>query len=296
MALTDVLSAITWPNVSNGTITPIAATDPLRALVEGYITTLYNGSPTYAVSILEAASIAGNLNFLKSSDGDHSLTISGIPAIAFDFNEISNLYYFNDKGQLFHEKPELTVIHEIIHAMGLSDPLPPLVSPTNAQMSAAFDFDGDTVRSQNEVARELGYTDNVQKNYYSSILSTWDIFQRFDTSISYSEGHTVDTAVIPENEGAGNDTLDLTSSYKANSVDIIFGLEGDDNLKGGGGSDYIYGGDDGRIRAVLDHVAVGAGPELPIRQHDYCARDRRYPAAIASASVQNISSARVSLQ
>lgn len=257
MSLADVLSAITWPNATGTNITPIGATDPLRTQIEGWLTTLYNGSPL-AQQILESAAAAGNLNFLRSSDGSGSGPLpngNGKQFVALDTTEISSLYYFNDKGELVHEKPELTLIHEIIHTSGQSDPLPPGVPPTNAQMSAAFDFDGDTVRKQNEVAAQLGYTDNIQKNYYSGMVSTSGVFGNFDRTVSYSDGQIIDTAIIPENGGLGNDTLDLTSSYLPNSRDVIFGLAGDDTLNGGGGNDYLYGGDDN------DTLIGGAGDD-----------------------------------
>src|SRR4051794_6875346 len=124
MTLASVLSAITWPAVTSGTITPIGAADPLRSQIEGYISALYNGSPRAAL-VLETAATAGNLNFLQRSNGSaQGLLPSGKIFIALDFVEISKLYYFNDKGTLVQEKPELTLIHEIIHTTPLSDPLP----------------------------------------------------------------------------------------------------------------------------------------------------------------------------
>jgi Ca2+-binding RTX toxin-like protein len=260
MALSDVLSAITWPTASTGSITPIPSGDPLRAQIEGYITTLYNGSAT-ARGILESLAASGGLNFLQSSGGSQAGTIGGSPFVAFDFAEIASLYYFNDKGRLVLEKPELTVIHELIHLTGPLDPLPPGQFPSDGQIAASFDFDGDTVRMQNTVASELGYSDNIQKNYYSSILSTTGLFGRFDKSVSYSEGRNIDTAVFSDNFGAGDDTLDLTNSYVANSVDILFGLGGNDTLNGGGGSDYLYGGedDDTFIASSGDDLFHGGG-------------------------------------
>jgi Ca2+-binding RTX toxin-like protein len=203
------------------------------------------------------------LNFLQRSNGSaQGLLPSGKIFIALDFVEISKLYYFNDKGTLVQEKPELTLIHEIIHTTPLSDPLPVSAPrPSNAQMSAYFDFDGDVVRVQDIVAAEMGYTLNIQKNYYSNVMSDSALFARFDQSISYSEGHSIDVAVYPENDGVGNDSLDLTHSYKPNSVDIIFGLDGDDNLNGGGGSDYLYGGEgnDTFIASSGDDLFHGGG-------------------------------------
>lgn len=243
MALVDVLAAITWPTTTGTGITPIEAGDSLRGTIEAWITTLY-ASPKAAL-ILEAAGAAGNLNFLKASDGSGQGSLpSGKAFIAIDTLEIANLYYFNDKGKLVNEKPEITLIHEIIHTTGLNDPLPPPQVPTNAQMNAGFDFDGATVRKQNEISTELGYNDNIQKNYYATVLQGTSLFDRFDRSVSYSEGRTVDTPIIPASNGAGNDTLAPINSSVADSVDIIFGLNGNDSLNGGGGSDYLYGGED----------------------------------------------------
>jgi hypothetical protein len=187
MSLATVLAAITWPTESTSTITPIGVNNPLRAQIIGYITNLYNSSPNHAALILESAAMAGHLNFLQSSDGNHSITIGGIPAVAFDFGQISNLFYFNNTGTLVPEMPELAVIHEIIHLTPLSDPLPDGFVPTNAQMSAGFDFDGDVVREQNKVASEMGHNGNIQRNYYASMEFNSLLYNKFTPNFSYSE-------------------------------------------------------------------------------------------------------------
>ena len=243
MSLESVLAAVTWPTItdSENGMSPIASDSDLRCTIIGYITKLYNGS-SIASEILEEAALAGNLNFLEGSDGDVHATLNGHSLIALDFNEISNLYYFNKDGNLVHEIPELTVIHEIIHTLGYDDPLPVHDAPTNAQMSNMFDFDGDVVRLQDDVAAELGYSNNIQSNYYSGMLSSDAIFSNFDTSTHYTNGAHVDNVVIPEKYGAGNDVLDLSTSLPPDSADLIFGLAGDDEITGGGGADYLYGG------------------------------------------------------
>jgi hypothetical protein len=252
MALADVLAAITWPNISSSSngVSPIGTTNPLRQQIESWIRSLYP-SPTGA-QILEGAAAHGNLNFVQTTGSTGAgQTSSGQWIIAINLSEIQNIYYFNDRGQLVHEIPELTLIHEVINTPppGLNDPLPPGPPPSNAMMNAGFDFDGDTVRMQNAVARELGHLNNIQRKYYASASQGTALDLRFDKSINYSQGRTIDTPIIPENDGAGNDTLAPVTkgpggAVIAQAVHLIFGLDGDDTLNGGGGSDYLYGGED----------------------------------------------------
>ena len=180
---------------------------------------------------------------------------------AFDFNEIANLRYFNKQGSLVAERSEITIIHEIIHTEGLGDPLPPGQFPTNAQGNASFDFDGPVVRKQNTIAEELGLLSNIQKNYYSSVLNGTALANRFDPSISYSGGSEIDVARFGASNGSGNDNLDMTNTYIANSRDILFGLAGNDTLNGGAGQDYLYGGegDDTFKPATGDDLFHGGG-------------------------------------
>ncbi|QPL38385.1 hypothetical protein IT881_09525 [Erythrobacter sp. A30-3] len=262
MSLSNVLSAITLPSVSSPGISTISTADPIYTLIVDGITTLYNNSPNHARNILEQAAANGHLNFYESTVGNQQAIIpaTGQKAIGIDVGQISNLYYFNSQGKIVSEVFELTLIHEITHTLNYNDPLPPTQRPTNAQMSSSFDFDGDVIRLQNQVAIELGLSDNVQRSYYAAMDARWAFFSQFNISngYSYSGGSTIDNVVVPENQGIGNDVIDLSSSFIPNSSDIIFGFSGDDELAGGNGNDHIYGG------TGNDLISGGAGDDVLI--------------------------------
>lgn len=252
MSLQSVLASIIWPTVSGSsgysTITPTDG-DNLYNVIRGHITTLY-ASPT-ARQVLEAAAGAGTLSFVRTTLGNAAVILpGGISTLAINMAEINTLYYFNAQGRLVKERPELTIIHEIIHRAPppLSDPLPPGSAPSNAMMSAGFDFEGDTVRKQNTIATELGHLSNLQKNYYATATFGSPFFAQFGT-ISYSQGRAIDTPLYGEMLGTGADTLTPIThgaggAVITDAVHLVFGLQGNDILNGGGGSDYLYGGGD----------------------------------------------------
>lgn len=267
MSLSTVLAAIRYFSLTNPFYIPFldkpaTPTSPARpglqaagflvpspadiSRIEAAITKLYNGSPNNAAVILDAAAVRGDLNIGLRANGSAQLTSASTSTkfIGLDFAEIDSLYGFNDKGQLVKEKFELTIIHEIIHTEGLLDPKPPGVAITESDINSSnFDFDGDTVKKQNLVAEEMGYTTNIQKNYYSQMLSTDSIFKQFDKSLSYSHGRKINYPIFGPNSGIGSNNLDL-SARTDDSSDILFGLGGDDTLNGGGGEDFLYGGED----------------------------------------------------
>ena len=173
MSLQFVLSSITYPNISGTGFQHIPAMSALRQQIENAIANLYNNSPNHAQSILINAASAGALNFVEGLSGTFQGNIpsTGQDVIGVDFTQIAGLRYFNSEGFFVSEIFDLSLIHEIIHTIPASDPLPPGQSPTNAQMSAGFDFDGDVVRIQNQIAEEMGYEDNIQRNYYTGLGS-----------------------------------------------------------------------------------------------------------------------------
>ena len=150
--------------------------------------------------------------------------------------DIPHLYYFGAGGKLVPEIAGLTIAHELIHnLLGLGDN----VVGTELQMNgASWDFLGDTVRLQNQIADEAGYWDNGQTNYQQAMMDSWAIFSEFQTGFSYSSDREVS---ISRYGTAGADLIDH-SNRTDDSNDLLFGLAGVDTIKGGTGDDSLWGG------------------------------------------------------
>lgn len=171
--------------------------------------------------------------------------------IILDMADIEAFYYFNEAGFLVKEKLELTIAHELAHnILGITDPTAASESVMNG---ASYDFKGDAVRLQNEIASQLGYYDNIQASYEAFVMSTdTTLFDEFLGSFSYSNNRQVDIARYGT---AGANTLDH-SSRTDGSADLLFGRAGNDTLKGGAGDDSLWGGADN------DTLDGGGGDDL----------------------------------
>lgn len=202
-----------------------------------HITTLYNGSPTFQAlldsstrSINVADSIAGRPGFSGYVSGP---TYDG--SIGIDFVAIATIGYFNTSGTWVAEKPEITLAHELIHqfdATARTDPS----NNVATQNSTNFDFYGNVTRSQNAISTEMRYTGNIQAGYSAGAdLAT------FTTGQNYTNGQSIDVARIGFASQADN--LDVSARTDSLSF-LMFGLSGDNTLKGGKGSDHLYGGAD----------------------------------------------------
>lgn len=170
--------------------------------------------------------------------------------------------YFNTNGEIVHEKPELTIIHELIHYLNGTKDLVgtgPNNSVTELDMNGAkFDFKGETLTLQNKMATEAGYLDNIQASYQATFTNMSDVTSKgFSKNYSYSGGENVDIVRIGN---ASTNNQDHTSRTD-NSRDLIFGLGGNDTINGGGGRDFIYGGlgDDSIYGGDGDDILVGDG-------------------------------------
>ena len=259
MNWTEVLNSITfydgsgnWRFWIGGAVS--SAVDPIQAdtsqfseqdkqLIVDYIAELFNNSTLIARPIIEEAAIGGYLNFAELiSDAGMTTVVDDFKYIRYNLDNVDNLYYFNDYGELVKDIPQITIIHEIIHTLDFYDP--PSLDFVD-QNTPDFDFDGDVVRRQNLVSDNMGYDRNTQRGYYASIQRNApdgeEIFDKFQVNHSYTLGNPIDIARL--GGLTTDDVLDMTARID-NSRDLIFGLGGDDILRGGGGNDYLYGGDD----------------------------------------------------
>jgi Ca2+-binding RTX toxin-like protein len=182
--------------------------------------------------------------------------------LGLNVTAIDQLHYFNTTGKLVKEIPALTVAHEFIHFVLGAD----YGDPANdeALMNGAnFDFDGNITRKQNDVARELGLTENLQVSYNSFVMSSGDArFSSLFVGVSYTEDNVVDVVRLGDAYGTVTvDTIDHT--LRTDKLrDLIFGFGGNDSIKSGKGNDYVYGG------AGADTIWGGEGDDVLVGEGD----------------------------
>lgn len=217
---------------------------------------LYQNSPV-AAQMLDAAASLGPIRIGKSNPdnpGFHQPAGGGIlDYFGLNPSEIETIHWFNRQGELVKADVDIVIAHEFAHYVyGYVDPT---YDPA-AMNGAGFDFDGDTVRKQNEVAIDLNRAEDTRVSYHAALDSNSAFdnrFAKFSVGQSYTGGADIDIVRIGDFSGP-NDTLDL-SHRTDNSRDLMFGLTGHDVLKGGGGQDFLYGGDDG------DELQGGTGDD-----------------------------------
>lgn len=216
----------------------------------------------------------GNLRVAKSSgSGFANIAYNGNPQVlGLNFSKIATSYYFNDKGVVVNEIPELTIIHEMIHLLGgiYED------DPEGRGNSPFYDFKGATLRLQNEIALELGYLNNIQASYAAGTQIDSSLWTGIDFGVSYTFGNQVDIVRIGKNvpvvdpdeifvgDPSGADRF-FTDARIDSSRDLIFGKGDNDLIKTGYGNDYIYGGegnDDIDAGGDDDYVEGGDGTDL----------------------------------
>ena len=215
---------------------------------------LYNAAPIHAVPILEAAAALGPILVCESPAGNpggvgNSTPPGGGPStrfLALNLAAIDQTGYFNEQGKFVSEIRELTVIHELAHwayttATSNKDP-----EYNEANMNGAnFDFNGNIVNLQNDVARELGHNNNIQVSYMSGIIQGDARYAILKKNFSYTDNNKPDVVRYGDDisVGAGaNDNIDHTSRNVSKFNDLLFGFGGDDTIKAGKGTDYVYGG------------------------------------------------------
>ena len=256
MTWEDVLERIDfWSSDVQWATTPTAELSSLDAAAEDAVLTalenLFEGSLT-AKAIIELALVdSGRIRIGRSLNLPAFTFNSGVtPYFGFDTAKLDQVVYINNRGEWVHDRLELDIIHELSHAvLETGDPDP---YATESQRNAPlFDFRGSAVRTQNQVALELGYVSKIQVSYYGTRDETSVRELGFDIGRSYSDGNEIDISRLSQ---VGFDNQDM-SQRTDNSRDLVFGLDGDDEMRGGGGDDYLYGGDDN------DHIYGGAGDD-----------------------------------
>jgi|CXWL01.1.fsa_nt_gi Ca2+-binding RTX toxin-like protein len=214
-----------------------------EAAVLGLMAGLYNSSSTAAGYLESWAATYANLR-IGQSVGEPGWSLSN-GTLGYNLTEISTLYYFNTLGELVQEKPELTIIHEVIHTSGLADPFSGS-SPSASDAlwnTANFDHLGPTVAAQNVIAAQLGYSGNIQASYFATINHNSahpdDRMALLTVGRSYTDGQAVNNVRLGLN--SAGDTIDHALNT-TKLADLLFGFGGADTIKAGAGDDYVYGG------------------------------------------------------
>jgi Ca2+-binding RTX toxin-like protein len=215
-----------------------------------------------------SAQPAGNFGF----PGSISVDLSVI--------EGANGYYFDNVGRLQKYSLGLSLFHEISHAADKNSTDGVFDGKTgwgfdqfgNIDYATAFSnpkttiatLRGTTVDQQNTFARDAGLGQQV--SYYGVVVSQSELS---DVGISYTNGATIDTALVDRDSFYTNSTppaltvIDL--SILGSSRDLVLGMGGNDKILGGGGNDHLWGGDGNDILAGgsgSDRLIGGNGADV----------------------------------
>lgn len=263
----------TWALPSAPHPTPVAFTPGDEAVVTGYIKYIYDHSTTMQTLLDGYVSLGQTIRVARGLDSEgpgaavHSTSLTVDEYVTYSLPRIGQLYYFNNRGELVKEEPEITILHELIHT--IEDKGDPVDNATEIQQNSPnWDFDGATLISQKSIVQQLAlydsrFSNNIQVSYYATAdyggAEYNAVTAMNSVGTSFTDGHAIDIVRMGARSSTGSlsaiDNLDM-SNRTDNSADLLFGFGGNDTLKGGGGEDYLYGGDD------ADHLYGGDGNDM----------------------------------
>jgi trimeric autotransporter adhesin len=208
-----------------------------------YLAALYDGSAE-ARRVMEKGAASDFIRIGKSLEPNlpagtkiigvgESYTIINLDSLSF-------FYIFNETGSLTQIRPETALIHELFHYIDQvrdvepSDPA--YVGPQD------FDYQGDTVRSENTVNEQMGWMDKIRPSYLK-ISTSNEIFGKLAVEQSYTGGAFIDIVRLGT---SGSDLMDM-SLQTIKLRDLLFGFDSVDVLIGGSGNDFLYGGEAGDV-------------------------------------------------
>lgn len=191
-------------------------------------------------------------------------------------NPDKKVWAVNATGELFSMSTEVVIAHELGHAGGLSDPLFNLATGavTDAMLNNnSYDYAGDALRFENQVADALGMEDK-RVSYGGSLLSDDGRFGLLRQGFSYTDDQEVSIVRFGDQaEGQFDNDIDFSDWLSAPDV-LAFGFTGADTMKGSAGVDQFWGGaqddeirgNDGNDRLFGeegdDHLYGGAGADV----------------------------------
>lgn len=180
-------------------------------------------------------------------------------------------YYVSPTGFFVQQEMLGVLVHELAHIDdGIWRPDP---SGSSTYLNGSVDYDGHAIDIQNDYMAEVGRLDDVQISYGSGIGGDDLRGYGLAAGVSYTDGYEID-AVRWSREL--NETIDTSQGPNGNSAsrDLIFGLNGGDNITSGAGDDHVYAGvgndtvngGDGNDRLIgergADSIVGGAGNDL----------------------------------
>lgn len=252
MAWDNVRAIVKFWNHPTGSTWTTAASHPLAAFqsheidaIIGMLEFLYHNSET-ARQLLEVSAQADILRFGKSINlpafGVSATFVPGNPTgyVGLNLDLLQEIYLINFNGYFRQSRNELTIVHELHHALyASSDP-----AAENFIMNLPnYDYFGGPVTMQNQVAWELSWSSYMQAGYHAQVSSEGNPpdprFVELLSSQSWTDGEFVDVVRLGDLTER-NDLLD--TSVRGDSDDLIFGFSGDDMITAGEGRDFIYGG------------------------------------------------------
>jgi len=243
---------VTW-SIVGASVAPNDVSAGDAAAITGYLNSIA-GLSTIAAGRLNSYGQNIRVGYVSGEVG-RALKGPWDDYILIDLSAASTMYFFNSQGALVAGDVRLTIMHELAHIY-LTANDPPSVS--EAAMNAAnFDFRGPVIDEQNRIALDAGLTSQVQTSYFAALLSTETLFSSFTTNVSYTAGNTVDTTRFGVPGAADN--IDHSNNTRL-VRDLLFGLDGNDEIKSGKGDDYVYGGDGN------DKIFGGDGKDVLVGQ------------------------------
>lgn len=204
--------------------------------------------------------------------------IGEVEFLAIDYANLSRYSHINENGVVVSSNPALTLFHEVMHldVVGNLVDAAPILSGGQYVNLDAYDFDGQVIPFQNRAAAEMGLTDQAQASYSSGAFQTdfggWGL----TSNQSYSDGSFVKNVIISKTQAADQNDFIILDGRTDPETNLVFGLNGDDNIIGGKGTDYLYGGegvdtlsgDQGRDKLLGengdDFLDGGAGDDILI--------------------------------
>jgi Ca2+-binding RTX toxin-like protein len=161
--------------------------------------------------------------------------------VLMDYAAASSIYMFNSEGKLVQADIRLTIMHELAHIyLPGQDPGPASEAAMNG---SSFDFRGPVVDEQNAIATDAGLTHQIQTAYDAAFTSSDGRYNLFTTNSSYSDDREVHITRLGDSSSNTLDHSNRTATSASGLInDLLFGLGGNDTVKGGEGDDFLYGG------------------------------------------------------
>jgi RTX calcium-binding nonapeptide repeat (4 copies) len=155
-----------------------------------------------------------------------------------DVTAALTMFFFNTEGKLVNGDIRLTIMHELAHIyLPGDDPGPDNETTMNG---ANYDFRGPVIAEQNAIAENASLLSQIQTAYDAAFTSGDARYALFTANTSYSDDRPVDTTRLGT---SGDDNINHSNNTDTGKLlDLLFGLDGDDTIRGGLGDDSLYGG------------------------------------------------------